>query len=88
MSHVAAAATSSNFGNVAGKRLGLKKYAGEVVKPGNIIVKQNGSVFHPGKNTYISKTHSIHAKIDGVVQFRRMTGFKRGQFYIDVVESK
>ncbi|HRY22671.1 MAG TPA: 50S ribosomal protein L27 [Candidatus Dojkabacteria bacterium] len=88
MSHVAAAATSSNFGNVAGKRLGLKKYAGETVKPGNIIVKQNGSVFHPGKNTYISKSYSIHAKTDGVVQFRRMTGFKRGQFYIDVVESK
>ncbi len=88
MSHVAAAATSSNFGNVAGKRLGLKKYAGETVKPGNIIVKQNGSVFHPGKNTYISKNYSIHAKTDGVVQFRRMTGFKRGQFYIDVIESK
>ena len=88
MSKVAAAATSSNFGNVAGKRLGVKKFAGQVVKPGNIIVKQNGSVFHPGVNTYMSKTYSIHAKIDGVVQFRRMTGFKRGQFYIDVVESK
>ena len=62
--------------------------AGEAVKPGNIIVKQNGSVFHPGKNTYMSKTHSIHAQTDGVVKFRRMTGFKRGQFYIDVVESK
>jgi ribosomal protein L27 len=36
----------------------------------------------------MSKTHSIHAKTDGVVAFRRMTGFKRGQFYIDVVESK
>jgi large subunit ribosomal protein L27 len=88
MSKVAAAATSSNFGNVAGKRLGVKRYAGEEVKSGNIIVKQNGSVFHPGLNTYISKTHSIHAKTKGVVQFRRMTGFKRDQFYIDVIESK
>jgi len=88
MSHVAAAATSSNFGNVEGKRLGIKKYAGQVVKPGNIIVKQNGSVFHPGVNTYMSKTFSIHAKTGGTVQFRRMTGYKRGQFYIDVVESK
>jgi len=88
MSHVAAGATSSNFGNVAGKRLGIKKYAGEEVKAGNIIVKQNGSVYHPGKNTYMSKTYSIHAKTDGVISFRRMSGFKRGQFYIDVIESK
>ncbi len=88
MSHVAAGATSSNYGHVAGKRLGVKKYAGEEVKAGNIIVKQNGSVYHPGKNTYMSKTYSIHAKTDGVVAFRRMSGFKRGKFYIDVVESK
>ena len=87
MSKVAAAATSSNFGNVAGKRLGVKKYAGEKVKAGNIIVKQNGSVYYPGNNTYMSKNYSIHAKSEGVVKFRRMTGFKRGKFYIDVVES-
>ena len=87
MSKVAAAATSSNFGNVAGKRLGVKKYAGEKVKAGNIIVKQNGSVYHPGDNTYMSKNYSIHAKSDGVVKFRRMTGFKRGKFFIDVIES-
>jgi large subunit ribosomal protein L27 len=88
MSKVAATATSSNFGNVAGKRLGVKKYAGEKVRAGNIIVKQNGSVYHPGNNTYMSKTYAIHAKTDGTVKFRRMTGFKRGKFYIDVVESK
>lgn len=88
MSHVAAAATSSNFGNVAGKRLGIKKYAGEKVKAGNILVKQNGSVYHPGVNTYMSKTYAIHAKKEGVVQFRRMSGYKRGKFYIDVVDSE
>ncbi len=88
MSHVAAAATSSNFGNVAGKRLGVKKFAGENVKAGNIIIRQNGSVYHPGNNTYMSKNYTIHAKTDGVVQFRRMSGFKRGRYYIDVVESK
>jgi large subunit ribosomal protein L27 len=88
MSKVAAAATSSNFGNVAGKRLGVKKYAGEAVKAGNIIVRQNGSVYYPGKNTYMSKTYSIHAKKEGIVEFRRMSGFKRGKFYIDVIESK
>jgi len=86
MSKVAAGSTTSNHGSVAGKRLGVKKYAGEQVKAGNIIVKQKGSMFHPGKNTYMGKTFSIHAKTDGVVEFRRMSGFKRGQYFIDVIE--
>ncbi len=73
--------------NVAGKRLGVKKYEGEEVEAGNIIVKQRGSVFHPGKNTYSSKDYSIHAKSKGQVKFRRMSGFKRNQYYVDVVES-
>ncbi|KKP63796.1 MAG: 50S ribosomal protein L27 [candidate division WS6 bacterium GW2011_GWE1_34_7] len=87
MSHVVGAGSVSTSGNVAGKRLGVKKYEGEVVRSGNIIVKQRGSVYHPGKNTYASKDYSIHAKKDGVVKFRRMSGFKRGQYYVDVVES-
>jgi len=85
MSHVAAGSTTSNHGNVAGKRLGIKKFAGEQVKAGNIIVKQKGSVYHAGNNVYMSKTHSIHAKVDGTVQFRRMSGFKRGRFLVDVI---
>jgi large subunit ribosomal protein L27 len=88
MSHVVGAASTSNHGNVAGKRLGVKKYAGENVKIGNIILKQRGSVYHAGRNTFMSKDHSIHAKTDGVVEFRRMSGHKRGQFFVDVVESK
>lgn len=87
MSHVVGAGSVSISGNVAGKRLGVKKYEGEKVQSGNIIVKQRGSVFHPGKNTYASKDYSIHAKKDGVVKFRRMSGFKRGQYFVDVVES-
>lgn len=87
MSHVVGAASTSNNGHVAGKRLGVKKFAGQEVKNGNIIVKQRGTVYHPGKNTYLAKDFSIHAKTEGVVQFRRMSGFKRGQYYIDVVES-
>ena len=86
MSHVAAAATTTNNGHVAGKRLGVKKYAGEKVLAGNIIVRQNGSIYHPGKNTYMGKTFAIHAKKDGVVLFRRMNGFKRGKYLVDVVE--
>lgn len=87
MSHVVGAGSVTMSGHVAGKRLGVKKYEGEAVKSGNIIVKQRGSVYHPGKNTYMSKDYSIHAKIDGVVKFRRMSGFKRGQYFIDVIQS-
>ncbi len=86
MSHVVAGSTTSNHGNVAGKRLGLKKYAGEKVLAGNIIVKQNGSIYHAGHNTYMGKTFAIHAEKDGIVKFRRMSGFKRGKFFVDVIE--
>lgn len=69
---------------IAGKRLGFKKFGGEFVKAGNIIVRQRGSRFHPGKNTKLSKDFTIFATTDGKVAFRNMTGYKRGQKYIDV----
>jgi len=87
MAHVLGAGSVSTSGNVAGKRLGVKKYEGEKVKSGNIILKQRGSVYYPGKNTYMSKDYSIHAKNVGFVKFRRMSGHKRGKYYVDVVES-
>ena len=86
MSHVVGAGSVAMGGNVAGKRLGVKKFAGEQVKAGNIIVRQRGSVYHPGNNTYMGKTHTIHAQIDGTVSFRRMSGSKRGQFFVDVIK--
>ena len=84
MSKVAAAGSVKISPNVAGKRLGVKKFAGEQVRNGNIIVRQRGSVYHPGKNTKMGKDFSIYAVIDGVVSFRRMSGHKRGKYYIDV----
>lgn len=88
MSHVAAGGSVSVSGNIAGKRLGVKKFSKEIVKAGNIIIKQRGTVYHPGKNTYLSKDHSIHAKTDGTVSFRRMSGAKRGKYYVDVLKSE
>ncbi len=84
MSKVKGAGAVTISQNVPGKRLGIKKFAGQDVINGNIIVKQRGSVFHPGKNTRMGKDHSIYAVADGVVTFRRMTGFKRNQFYVDI----
>lgn len=84
MSKVAAAGSVKISPNVAGKRLGVKKYSGEKVRNGNIIIKQRGSVYHPGKNTKMSKDFSIYSLIDGEVSFRRMSGHKRGKYYVDV----
>ena len=85
MSHVKSGGSVTITPNVPGKRLGVKKYAGQFVKNGNIIVKQRGTVFHAGKNTKVGRDFSIYAVTDGIVQFRRMSGYKRGKFYIDVL---
>lgn len=67
-----------------GKRLGLKKFGGEYVKNGNIIVRQKGSLFHEGKNTDMGNDFTIFAVADGIVSFRNMTGTHRGQKFVDV----
>lgn len=87
MAHVLAGGSVKVSGNIAGKRLGVKKSEGQAVKNGNIIVRQRGSVYHPGKNVYMSKDFTIHANMDGFVKFRKMSGVKRGKLYVDVVES-
>ncbi len=85
MSHVKAGGAVKISPNVPGKRLGVKKYAGQEVINGNIIIRQRGTVYHPGKNTKLSNDHSIYAIADGIVSFRRMTGHKRNQYYVDVL---
>ena len=85
MSHVKGAGSVSMTKNMEGKRLGLKKFGGQKVIIGNIVVKQRGSVYHPGKNVKMGRDHTIYVTADGVVAFRRMKGYKRSQFYVDVV---
>ena len=55
----------------AGRRLGVKKFGGEIVVAGNIIVRQRGTKFHPGTNVGIGKDHTIFAKINGKVAFKK-----------------
>lgn len=86
MAHTKAAGSVRQSSNTPGKRLGIKKYEGEKVINGNILVKQRGSVFHAGKNVKMARDHSLYAVSDGVVKFRRMSGHKRGRFYVDVLE--
>jgi large subunit ribosomal protein L27 len=85
MSKVKGAGSVAMSPNMAGKRLGVKKFAGETVRNGNIIIKQRGTIYHPGNNTKIGRDFSIYAVADGVVRFRRMTGHKRNKYYVDIL---
>ena len=66
-----AGGSSRNGRDSAGRRLGIKKYAGELVFPGNIIVRQRGTKIHPGSQVGIGKDHSIYSLIKGKVEFKK-----------------
>lgn len=88
MAHVKSGGGAKRTVDVAGKRLGVKKFGGEVVKPGDIILRQRGTKMHPGLNVGMGKDHTIFSKINGVVSFRNMTGYRRGKKIIDVLEAQ
>lgn len=85
MAHTKSQGAAKRTVNVAGKRLGVKKFGGQKVVPGNIIIRQRGTTFHPGKGTKIGKDFTIFAVQEGYVTFRRMTGVKRTQKFVDVL---
>ena len=74
MAHKKGGGSSSNGRDSEAKRLGVKRYGGELVIPGNIIVRQRGTKFHPGNNVGIGKDHTLFALIEGYVTFERMRG--------------
>lgn len=78
-----AGGSSRNGRDSAGRRLGVKKYGSQSVEAGNIIVRQRGTKWHPGKNVGIGKDHTIFAKIAGVVNFVK-SGHK-DRIFIDVI---
>ena len=71
MAHKKAGGSSRNGRDSEGRRLGVKKYGGEAVVPGNIIIRQRGTKVHPGDNVGIGKDHTIFAKAEGRVKFRK-----------------
>jgi len=71
MAHKKGQGSTQNNRDSAGRRLGVKKYGGEAVIPGNIIIRQRGTKIHPGKNVGMGKDHTIFALIEGVVRFER-----------------
>ena len=69
MAHKKAGGSTRNGRDSESKRLGVKMYGGQVIKAGNIIVRQRGTEFHPGENVGIGKDHTLFALKDGHVQF-------------------
>jgi large subunit ribosomal protein L27 len=72
MAHKKAGGSSRNGRDSAGQRFGVKRYSGQKVLAGNILVRQRGTKIHPGNNVGLGKDYTIFAKIDGVVAFERL----------------
>ena len=71
MAHKKSGGSSRNGRDSAGRRLGVKKFGGEVVISGNIIVRQRGTKFHPGTNVGLGKDHTLFATADGKIIFKK-----------------
>ncbi len=84
MAHKKAGGSSRNGRDSAGRRLGVKKFGGESVLAGNIIVRQRGTKFHPGENVGMGKDHTLFALTTGSVNFRKKTG---GRTFVNVSEA-
>jgi len=82
MAHKKAGGSSRNGRDSKGRRLGVKKFGGEVVLGGNIIVRQRGTKWHPGSNVGLGKDHTLFALIDGKVEFRTKGN---GRSYVSVM---
>lgn len=77
MSHVKAGGSSKNIHNNAGARLGVKRFGGQKVSTGEVLVRQTGSTKIAGPGTFTSRNYTIHAAKDGIVSFQKV---KKGSF--------
>jgi len=76
MAHKKAGGSSRNGRDTAGRRLGVKKFGGETVIAGNIIIRQRGTKWHPGTGVGLGKDHTIFALVDGTVTFAKRANDK------------
>ena len=83
MAHKKAGGSSRNGRDSAGRRLGVKKFGGQIVISGNIIVRQRGTKFHPGSNVGIGKDHTLFATSGGKVAFKKT----RARTFVSVIPS-
>ncbi|MFZ0610175.1 MAG: 50S ribosomal protein L27 [Xanthobacteraceae bacterium] len=82
MAHKKAGGSSRNGRDSAGQRLGLKIFGGEQVLAGNIIARQRGTKWHPGRNVGLGKDHTLFALINGKLEFRTKT---KGRVFVSVL---
>ncbi|NQX87686.1 MAG: 50S ribosomal protein L27 [Halioglobus sp.] len=85
MAHKKAGGSTRNGRDSTSKRLGVKCFGGEVVKAGNIIVRQRGTQFHPGDNVGMGKDHTLFATVDGKVEF--VERGPKGRKFVQVVSA-
>ncbi|KAM5534047.1 hypothetical protein V8D89_012228 [Ganoderma adspersum] len=83
-----AGGTVSNHGGSPGKRLGVKKFSDEYVIPGNILVRQRGTVFHPGQHVKMGRDHTLYATVPGFVRFYKEHGTRKDRKYVGIVLEK
>jgi len=81
MAHKKAGGSSNNGRDSEGRRLGVKKYGGEFVIPGNIIIRQRGTKVYPGANVGMGKDHTLFAKVEGTIKFAKKA---KGRTYVSV----
>jgi len=81
MAHKKAGGSSRNGRDTAGRRLGIKKSGGQLVEPGNIILRQRGTQWHPGEGVGMGKDHTIFAIREGYVEFKAKA---RGRTFVSV----
>lgn len=81
MAHKKAGGSSRNGRDTAGRRLGVKKFGGEAVIPGNIIIRQRGTKWHPGQNVGMGTDHTIFALVEGKVTYATKAN---GRVYVSV----
>ena len=85
MAHKKGVGSSKNGRESHSKRLGLKLFGGEIIKAGSIIVRQRGTVHHPGENVGMGSDHTLYALKDGVVSFKKV---KENRSFVSVIETK
>jgi large subunit ribosomal protein L27 len=71
MAHKKAGGSSRNGRDSAGRRLGVKRFSGQIVRAGNILVRQKGTKVYPGQNVGMGRDYTLFARIDGLVRFER-----------------
>jgi large subunit ribosomal protein L27 len=81
MAHKKAGGSSRNGRDSSGQRLGVKKFGGETVRAGNIIMRQHGTKIHPGQNVGLGRDYTLFALIDGILKFETKDNKKRANVY-------